>query len=74
MLKLDSLSLPIAHAPSNPILTLSDAASNGDEDDDDNPASRVCTAEWSSLCSMQRDCHLSQVYMGATIPASLHDD
>ena len=34
----------------------------------------IRTAGPSSLCSMQRDCHLSQVYMGPTIPVSSHDD
>ena len=76
LLKLDSLPLPIAHAPSNPILTLSNAVGNGEDDNKDNydPASCIRAAKWSSSCSMQRDCHLSQVYMGAMIPTSSQDN
>ena len=76
LLKLDSLPLPIAHAPSNPILTSSNAVGNGEDDDEDNyhPASCVRVAKWSSSCSMQRDCHISQVYMGAMIPTSSQDN
>ena len=58
-----------------PILTLSNVVGKGDNDDNDNnPASHICAAGWSSLCSIQRVYQISQVYMGTTIPASSHDN